>query len=95
MKYKCFEIWVPECGEDYPGICDEEWLLSERYSTDDFLLFQGYDANMFPMPDWKDFDENNFLHQRRKKACLQYVKGFKGKVQMDSIVIKEAEVQSE
>lgn len=34
----------------------EEWLYSEKYSTEDRLVFQAYDANLFPLPDIKKWN---------------------------------------
>ncbi len=31
----------------------DEWLYSEEYSNEDRVVFQAYDANLYPLPDIK------------------------------------------
>lgn len=70
-------------------MCDEEWLLDEGTSTEDTLVFLGYDANLFPFPDWKEFDETNEWHRKRKEACNKRTVGFRGVVYMDKVSVTE------
>lgn len=67
----------------------EEWLLDENRSNEDTLIFLGYDANMWPSPDWKKFDENNPWHIKRIKTCRRVTQGFKGNVYMDDICVTD------
>ena len=34
------------------SMCDEDWVFSKKDSTNQKLVFLGYDANLFPMTDF-------------------------------------------
>lgn len=70
-------------------ILTEEWLLDKENTIATELRFIGYDANLWPMPDWREFDKNNPWHVKRLKKCKQVAKDFEGKVYMDFICITD------
>jgi hypothetical protein len=82
QKYKAgFEVDSPH------PMCDEEWLFSGEYSTDEKLVFQGYDANLFPLPDFSTWPETEWK-QKVIQTGLQRTKDFIGEVWLDSVQIK-------
>lgn len=67
----------------------EEWLLDKNNSNEDTLIFLGYDANMWPMRNWKVFNVNNPWHIKRVETCRRVTQGFKGNVYMDDICVTD------
>ena len=41
-------------------VSNEEWMINKEESTDDFLLIQGYDANLYPTPNLNDGIRSKF-----------------------------------
>lgn len=69
-------------------ICDEEWLLDDRYSTETELHFIGYDANLYPLPDLSTANK----HHRRatlENASIRLAK-VHVEVWLDDIKLKGA-----
>ena len=61
----------------------EEWLYSEERSTKDKIVFLGYDANLFPMPDLSSRPNTNYnkaRFARLKQTALNLTKDFTGDV---------------
>jgi hypothetical protein len=68
-------------------IGDEEWLFDDKNSTNVKLIFQGYDANLWPMPDFSTWPETEWK-QKVIQTGLQRTKDFIGEVWLDSVQIK-------
>lgn len=69
-------------------IMTEEWLLSKERSSQNKLVFLGYDANLCPM---RDFSERIKNKDSKKviQVALERTKEFNGEVWLDDVQIKE------
>lgn len=66
-----------------------EWYLDEESSNGDKAVYFAYDANLYPLPyfsTWKDEE----YKQKQVKAALDMCKGFKGEVWLDDVKIRGA-----
>lgn len=85
-KYKAgFEVNHPK-----ESMCDEEWLFEKDHSSDEKLVFFGYDANLFPMPNFSTWPETDWKNKVIRVA-LKRTKDFKGEVWLDDVKIKGRE----
>jgi len=69
----------------------EEWVYSEEHSNKNKIVFLGYDANLFPMPNLSsrpDNDYNKAWFARLKQLALNFTKDFTGEVWLDDVKIK-------
>lgn len=48
----------------------DEWLYSKKYSNEKRMVFQAYDANLFPLPDIKTWNPNAIKETCEKVAEL-------------------------
>lgn len=72
------------------SMCDEDWMFSKKDSTNQKLVFLGYDANLFPMTDFSKWPETDWK-KKVIRTALNRTKGFTGEVWLDSVKIKECE----
>lgn len=66
-----------------------EWYLDEESSNGDKTVYFAYDANLYPLPyfsTWKDEE----YKQKQVKAALDMCKDFKGEVWLDDVKIRGA-----
>ena len=73
-------------------ITSEEWLYNKEYSTESKVVYQGYDANMMPLPDLSTIQDNDYTRAYKAgliSKVLEVTKGFKGEVWLDDVCIKE------
>lgn len=72
-------------------VSNEEWMINKEESTDDFLLIQGYDANLYPTPNLGDGIRSKFWYDYTIHCCLAYLDrtGFKGTVQLDDVTVMQ------
>lgn len=94
MKQEILEKYQAGFCVDHPkeSMCDEEWLFSKKDSSNDKLVFLGYDANLFPMTDFSKWPETDWK-KKVIRIALNRTKGFKGEVWLDSVKIKEREAE--
>lgn len=78
-------------------ICDEEWLLDEENSTSDTLIFLGYDANLWPLPDFSKWPRKTVYqkkwYQKVVSTALERTKQFQGDVYLDDVLIRKGETK--
>lgn len=77
---------------DHNPFSNEEWMINKEKSSDDFLLIQGYDANLYPTPDLGSGARSSFWYDYTIHNGLEYINrtGFQGTVQLDDVVIMES-----
>lgn len=68
----------------------QEWLYSEEESTDDKLVFRGYDADMCPMVNFSFKPLNEYTNAVIKKV-KRHTKGFTGEVWLDDFKVERTE----
>lgn len=73
-------------SENYnPWTC-EDWLYQADKSNKSKAVFYGYDANLFPMP---NFSVVNKEHREKvTKKALEYFKDYDGEIWFDDVKIK-------
>ncbi len=72
----------------------EDWFYSEKYSNKNKLVFQGYDANLHPMPNLSTRPKNDYNNkwlEKLRRTALVHTKGFKGEIWLDDVKIKGVE----
>lgn len=77
-------------GFDVHGKHDIEtvnWLIDSKDSNETELFFMAYDANLYPMPDFSSWNNNEFK-QKQIDAALKRTKDFDGEVWLDDVRIK-------
>ena len=67
----------------------EEWLYQEDKSNDSKLVFYGYDANLYPSPNFSNRPETEWNKKVIDRA-LEVTKYFKGEVWLDDVCIKRS-----
>lgn len=72
-------------------MCEEEWIFSEKYSSESALVFQAYDANMIPLHFFSSWNLTEAEKQARIDKALAVADGFKGAVYLDDVKIKKNE----
>ena len=65
----------------------EEWLFRKELSNETKLVFQGYDANLCPLPNFSERIMNDWNKKVIAKA-MRVTKDFKGDVWLDDCQIK-------
>ena len=72
-------------------ILTEIWCFEEKLSNENKLVFYGYDANLFPLPNLSERNDksNQMWVEQAKEEALELTKDFNGEVWLDDIKIKE------
>lgn len=72
-------------------ILTEIWCFEEKQSNDNKLVFYGYDANLFPLPNLSERTNygDKMWVEKAKEIALELTKDFKGEVWLDDVKIKE------
>ena len=84
-KYKSgftVEVIDGECS-----VWDMEWLFDEENTTENKLVFMGYDANLYPAPNFSTWKEGKWK-QKQIDAGLRRARDFEGEVWLDDVRIK-------
>ena len=84
-KYKSgftVEVIDGECS-----VWDMEWLFDEENTTENKLVFMGYDANLCPAPNFSTWKENKWK-QKQIDTGLKRARDFEGEVWLDDVRIK-------
>ena len=84
-KYKSgftVEVIDGECS-----VWDMEWLFDEENTTENKLVFMGYDANLYPAPNFSTWKEGKWK-QKQIDAALRRARDFEGQVWLDDVRIK-------
>ena len=84
-KYKSgftVEVIDGECS-----VWDMEWLFDEENTTENKLVFMGYDANLYPAPNFSTWKEGKWK-QKQIDAALRRARDFEGEVWLDDVKIK-------
>lgn len=71
-------------------ILTEIWCFEEKQSNENKLVFYGYDANLFPLPNLSERNDksNHIWVKKAKEKALELTKGFNGEVWLDDVKIK-------
>ena len=67
------------------SIFEEEWLFREDLSNENKLQFLGYDANLFPLPEWDTPNLSKMWDRLRIKVAQRFTKDFSGEVWLDNV----------
>lgn len=84
-KYKSgftVEVIDGECS-----VWDMEWLFDEENTTENKLVFMGYDANLYPAPNFSTWKKGKWK-QKQTDAALRRARDFEGEVWLDDVRIK-------
>ena len=84
-KYKSgftVEVIDGECS-----VWDMEWLFDEENTTENKLVFMGYDANLYPAPNFSTWNEGKWK-QKQIDAALRRARDFEGEVWLDDVRIR-------
>ena len=84
-KYKSgftVEVIDGECS-----VWDMEWLFDEENTTENKLVFMGYDANLYPAPNFSTWKEDKWK-QKQIDAALRRARDFEGEVWLDDVKIR-------
>ena len=84
-KYKSgftVEVIDGECS-----VWDMEWLFDEENTTENKLVFMGYDANLYPAPNFSTWKKGKWK-QMQIDAGLRRARDFEGEVWLDDVRIK-------
>ena len=84
-KYKSgftVEVIDGECS-----VWDMEWLFDEEKTTENKLVFMGYDANLYPAPNFSTWKEGKWK-QKQIDAALRRARDFEGEVWLDDVKIR-------
>ena len=84
-KYKSgftVEVIDGECS-----VWDMEWLFDEENTTENKLVFIGYDANLYPAPNFSTWEKGKWK-QKQIDAALRRSRDFEGEVWLDDVRIK-------
>lgn len=68
-------------------MCGEDWMFDKKSSTNEKLVFQGYDANLFPLPNLSTWPETMWK-QKVIQTGMQRTIDFTGEVWLDDVRIK-------
>ena len=84
-KYKSgftVEVIDGECS-----VWDMEWLFDEENTTENKLVYMGYDANLYPAPNFSTWKKGKWK-QKQIDAGLRRARDFEGEVWLDDVRIK-------
>lgn len=84
---KDFEGGFSICGKGENRITTVEWLLDEKESNNNKLVFLAYDANLCGLPLFEKW-KNNKHKQLQIKEVLNATNDFDGEVWLDGVRIK-------
>ena len=73
--------------DDEEAMFGVEWLYDEREKDPEKLQFMAYDLNMYPMPDFDKWKDEEFK-QKNIDIALRVTRDFKGSVWLDDTKIK-------
>ena len=65
----------------FEGYATEEWLLDDKKTTSDELYLIGYDANLYPLPNFETWSYRG--KQDTKEEIIKALKSWKGAVYLD------------
>lgn len=85
MSVKYYEGGFSVTGKSYYET--EEWLLSKKDSNEKKLVFHGYDANLYAIPNFSSRKMNDWNKKVIAKA-MRVTRSFKGEVWLDDCQIK-------
>lgn len=73
-------------------ILTEIWCFEEKLSNENKLVFYGYDANLFPLPNLSERTNygDKMWVEKAKEIALELTKDFNGEVWLDDVKIKES-----
>lgn len=86
---KFVKFFTIEGEEDYET---QEWCLEEKQSTENKLVYYGYDANFMPMINLSKTSKEN--QNKVIGTAWNILKDFKGEVWLDDVKIKEVQNES-
>jgi hypothetical protein len=66
--------------------CEVEWIFSSKHSNENEILFQAYDANLCPLPNFSKWNDESWKQKQIDRA-LQVTKEFSGDVWLDDVKI--------
>ena len=84
-KYKSgftVEVIDGECS-----FWDMEWLFDEENTTENKLVFMGYDANLYPAPNFSTWEKCEWK-QKQIDTALRRARDFEGEVWLDDVRIR-------
>ena len=84
-KYKSgftVEVIDGECS-----VWDMEWLFDEENTTENKVVFMGYDANLYPTPNFSTWKKGKW-QQKQIDAALRRARDFEGEVWLDDVRIR-------
>ena len=76
-----------EYGE-FKDWATEEWLLNKAKSTDNKLVFEGYDANLFGLPSLSSRPQTSWTGTLIT-STLEMFSWFSGEIWLDDVKIKD------
>ena len=76
-----------EANDGECSVWDMEWLLDKENTTESKLVFMGYDANLYPTPNFSTWTESDWK-QKQIDIALRRAKDFVGEVWLDDVRIK-------
>lgn len=82
-KNKYIEGFVVNFREDY---MTEKWIYSED-STNDKLIFLGYDVDLYPLTCFS-LRKETLLKELVLSKALEITEDFKGEVWLDDVIVK-------
>jgi len=62
------------------------WILSKTESNESKLLFQAYDANLWPLPDFSAWKDEEWKKKQIVRG-LSFADGFLGEVWLDDVML--------
>lgn len=71
-------------------IISELWCFEEKLSNENKLVFCGYYASLFPLPNLSERNGKSKWVEHAKEKALELTKDFNGEVWLDDVKIKEA-----
>ena len=78
---------VVKANDGKCSMCDTEWLLDEENTTESKLVFMGYDANLYPTPNFSTWKKGEWK-QKQIDAALRRSRDFEGEVWLDDVKIR-------
>ena len=84
-KYK--SVFTVDFTDGKCNMWDMEWLFDEENTTESKLVFMGYDANLYPAPNFSTWSESDWK-QKQIDIALKRAKDFVGEVWLDDVKIR-------
>ena len=76
-----------EANDGKCSMWDMEWLLDKENTTESKLVFMGYDANLYPAPNFSTWTESDWK-QKQIDIALRRARDFEGEVWLDDVKIR-------